>query len=124
MGQLDAKVPAPIYDENTIPKNNFETMFAQDYSGTSGNLQTDTNAVEMLSTATQNEAMVDNEEAPIEEEEQSTIMADLQLEDPVIQAPQAPIQPNTEQAKQRKFPALFTNDTTGAETGHRSKKSG
>ena len=119
MGQLDAKVPAPIYDENTIPKNNFETMFAQDYSGTSGNLQTDTNAVEMLSTATQNEAMVDAEEAPIEEEEKSMIMADLQLEDPVAQAPQAPIQPNTGQVNPQQFQALFPNDATGAAIAQR-----
>ena len=34
---LDASVPAPIYDEKTIPKNTYETLFAQDFSGTSGN---------------------------------------------------------------------------------------
>jgi len=119
MGQLDAKVPAPIYDENTIPKNNFETMFAQDYSGTSGNLQTDNNAVQFLQTATNNEAMVDTEEAPIEAEEKSMIMADLQLEDPVAQAPQAPIQPNTGQVNPQQFQALFPNDPTGAAIAQR-----
>ena len=123
MGQLDAKVPAPIYDENTIPKNNFEVMFAQDYSGTSGNLQTDTNAVEMLSTATQNEAMVDAEEAPIEQEEKM-IMADLQLEDPTAQAPVAPVPPATGQVNPQQFQALFPNDPTGAAIAQRGVRRG
>ena len=73
----------------------------------------------MLSTATQNEAVVDAEEAPIEEEEKSMIMADLQLEDPVAQAPQAPIQPNTGQVNPQQFQALFPNDPTGAAIAQR-----
>jgi len=124
MGQLDAKVPAPIYDENTIPKNNFETMFAQDYSGSSGNLQTDTNAVSMLSTATQNEAMVDAEEAPIEAEEKTSIMADLQLEDPVARPPVAPVPPATGQVNPQQFQALFPNDPTGAAIAQRGVRRG
>jgi len=124
MGQLDAKVPAPNYNEETLPKNNFEVMFAQDYSGTSGNLQTDTNAVEMLSTATQNEAMVDAEEAPVEAEEKSMIMADLQLEDPVAQAPTAPVPPATGQVNPQQFQALFPNDPTGAAIAQRGVRRG
>ena len=124
MGQLDAKVPAPIYDENTIPKNNFETMFAQDYSGTSGNLQTDTNAVEMLSTATQNEAMVDAEEAPIEEEEKSMIMADLQLEDPVARPPVAPVPPDTGKVDPQQFAAVFPEDDLGQAIAQRGVRRG
>ena len=124
MGQLEAKVPAPNYNEDTIPKNNFETMFAQDYSGSSGNLQTDTNAVTMLSTATQNEAMVDAEEAPVEAEEKSMIMADLQLEDPVAQAPTAPVPPATGQVNPQQFQALFPNDPTGAAIAQRGVRRG
>ena len=124
MGQLDAKVPAPNYNEDTVPKNNFEVMFAQDYSGTSGNLQTDNNAVQFLQTATNSEAMVDTEEAPIEAEEKSMIMADLQLEDPVAQAPQAPVQPNTGQVNAQNFQALFPNDPTGAAIAQRGMKRG
>ena len=124
MGQLDAKVPAPIYDENTIPKNNFEVMFAQDYSGTSGNLQTDTNAVEMLSTATQSEAMVNAEEAPVEAEEKTMVMADLQLENPTAQAPVAPVPPATGQVNPQQFQALFPNDPTGAAIAQRGVRRG
>ncbi len=124
MNQLDAKVPAPNYNEDTVPKNNFEVMFAQDYSGTSGNLQTDNNAVQFLQTATNSEAMVDTEEAPIEAEEKSMIMADLQLEDPVAQAPQAPVQPDTGQVNAQNFQALFPNDATGAAIAQRGMKRG
>ena len=123
MGQLDAKVPAPNYNEDTIPEKNYEVMFAQDFSGTSGNLQTDTNAVEMLSTATQNEAMVDAEEAPIEQEEKM-IMADLQLEDPTAQAPVAPAPPATGQVNPQQFQALFPNDPTGAAIAQRGVRRG
>jgi len=124
MGQLQASVPAPNYNEETIPKNNFETMFAQDYSGSSGNLQTDTNAVSMLSTATQNEAMVDAEEAPIEAEEKTSIMADLQLESPVAQPPVAPVPPATGQVNPQSFQALFPNDPTGAAIAQRGVRRG
>jgi len=124
MGQLDAKVPAPNYNEDTIPKKNFETMFAQDYSGSSGDLQTDTNAVSMLSTATQNEAMVDAEEAPIEAEEKTSIMADLQLESPVAQPPVAPVPPATGQVNPQSFQALFPNDPTGAAIAQRGVRRG
>ena len=124
MNQLDAKVPAPNYNEDTIPKRNYEIMFAQDFSGSSGNLQTDNNAVQFLQTATNNEAMVDTEEAPIEAEEKSMIMADLQLEDPVAQAPQAPVQPATGQVNPQNFQALFPNDPTGAAIAQRGMKRG
>ena len=123
MGQLQASVPSPNYNEDTVPKNNFEVMFAQDYSGSSGNLQTDTNAVSMLSTATQNEAMINNEEAPIEAEEKM-IMADLQLEDPVAQAPVAPVPPATGQVNPQSFQALFPNDPTGAAIAQRGVRRG
>jgi hypothetical protein len=124
MGQLDAKVPAPNYNEDTIPGKNYEVMFAQDFSGTSGNLQTDTNAVEMLSTATQNEAMVDAEEAPVEAEEKTMVMADLQLEDPTAQAPVAPVPPATGQVNPQQFQALFPNDPTGAAIAQRGVRRG
>ncbi len=124
MGQLQASVPSPNYNEDTVPKNNFEVMFAQDYSGSSGDLQTDTNAVSMLSTATQNEAMVDAEEAPIEAEEKTSIMADLQLESPVAQPPVAPVPPATGQVNPQSFQALFPNDPTGAAIAQRGVRRG
>jgi hypothetical protein len=124
MGQLDAKVPAPNYNEDTIPKKNFEIMFAQDYSGSSGDLQTDTNAVTMLSTATQNEAMVDAEEAPVEAEEKTSIMADLQLEDPVARPPVAPVPPATGKVDPQQFAAVFPEDNLGQAIAQRGVRRG
>ena len=122
LGQLEASVPSPNYNDETIPKNTFETLFAQDFSESSGNLQTDTNAFDMLQTATRNEAMVNAEEAPIEEEEKTSIMSDLQLESPVLNAPVAPTPPATgQQVNAQQFSALFPNDPTGTAIAQRRK---
>ena len=119
MQQLDASVPAPIYDEKTIPKNTYETLFAQDFSGTSGDLQTDNNAVTFLSTATQKEAEIDGEEADIEQQEKQLVMEDLQLEDPVASAPAEPTPPNTGQVTAQQVSDLFPNDPTSIAAARR-----
>ena len=120
LGQLQTSVPSPNYNDDTIPKNTFETLFAQDFSESSGNLQIDNNAVEMLQTATRNEAMVDAEEAPIEEEEKTSVMGDLQLESPVLNAPVAPTPPqNTGQVTSQQVADLFPNDPTAIAAARR-----
>ena len=109
--QLDSKVPDPIYDENTIPKENFETMFAQDYSGTSGNIDIDNDAVTFLRQATINEADTEEQEKLIEGDERGLITEDLELENPVQQPqPQAPTPPNTGQVTQQQVAGLFPDD--------------
>tara|TARA_Y100000114_G_scaffold155846_1_gene181131 strand:- start:713 stop:1573 length:861 start_codon:yes stop_codon:yes gene_type:complete len=110
--QLESKVPSPNYDEKTLPKQTFETLFADDFSGSSGNLEVDNNAVTMLSTATANEAMVEEEEAPIEEVEKTAVMDDLQLESPVATPPQAPAAPAIGQVTSQQVADLFPNDPT------------
>ncbi len=123
--QLDAKVLSPNYNEKTLPKKNFETMFADDFSGTSGNLQVDNNAVEFLRTASGNEAMVNEAEAPIEEIEKTSVMDDLELENPVVeQAGQAPVPPATGTVDAGQFQALNNNDTTGDAIAARGMKRG
>ena len=109
--QLDSKVPDPIYDENTIPKENFETLFAQDYSGTSGNVDVDNNAVAFLRQATINEADTEEQEKEIEGDEEGLITEDLELENPVQQPQaQAPTPPNTGQVTQQQVAGLFPDD--------------
>ena len=119
--QLESKVPSPNYDEKTLPKQTFETLFADDFSGSSGNLEVDNNAVTMLSTATANEAMVEEEEAPIEEVEETAVMDDLQLESPVATPPQAPTAPATGQVTPEQVQALFPNDPTSAAIAQRRR---
>ena len=123
MQQIDALVPQPIYDEKTLPKKNFDVMFAQDFSGTSGNLQEDNNAVDFLRAATTTEAAINEEEAPIENIEKTMVTDDIQLEDPV-QAGQAPVPPATGQVNPQSFQALFPNDPTGAAIAQRGVRRG
>jgi hypothetical protein len=112
--QLDALVPAPIYNEKTIPKQNYETLFADDFSGSSGNLEQDNNSVNMLRAATGNEAMVNQEEAPIEEVEKTSVMEDLEFESPVQPQPMVQGAPATGQVTPQQVSALFPNDPTSA----------
>ena len=58
------------------------------------------------------EAEVDVEEAPIEEQEKKLVMEDLQLEDPVASPPTAPTLPNTGQVTSQQVADLFPNDPT------------
>ncbi len=122
--QLNAKVPDPNYNEKTLPKQNYETLFAGDFSGSSGSAQVDNNAVEFLRTATGNEAMVNEAEAPIEEVEKTSVMEDLELENPVAQQPVAPVPPATGTMDANQFQALFPNDPTGAAIAQRGMKRG
>jgi hypothetical protein len=47
------------------------------------------------------------------------IMADLQLESPVAQAPQAPTPPNTGQVSSQDIAAMFPNDATSIAAAQR-----
>ena len=86
--------------------------------------QVDNSAVEFLRTATGNEAMVNEAEAPIEEVEKTNVMEDLELENPVVQQPTAPVPPATGTVDPSQFQALFPNDPTGAAIAQRGMKSG
>ena len=128
--QLDASVPDPIYDEKTIPKNNFETMFAGDYSGSSGNVQLDNDAVAFLRTSVENEVALDQIEKPIEEEEKTKTDEELTLENPFgFQPPQQPQQPQpvgqpTGQVTAQQVQQLFPFDTTAAAIAQRRTNRG
>ena len=113
--QLDTQVPDPQFNEKTVPTKTFETLFAYDNVGSSGNVETDNNAVAFLDSATQNESRLDQEEAEVENEEKTKVFDDLVLENPNVTPPAAPVSPATgQQINPRTFEALFPNDPTGA----------
>jgi phosphotransferase system IIB component len=112
--QLDALVPSPNYNEKTLPKKNFQVLFADDFSGSSGNLEIDNNSVNMLRAATGTEAMVEEAEAPIEQVEKTSVMEDLEFESPVQPQPMVQGTPDTGQVTPQQVQALFPNDTTSA----------
>ena len=98
-----------------MPTKTFETLFAYDNVGSSGNVEIDNNAVAFLDSATQNESRLDQEEAEVENEERTKVFDDLQLENPNLTPPTAPVIPATgQQVNARTFEALFPNDPTGA----------
>jgi hypothetical protein len=111
--QLEASVPSPNYNEKTLPKKNFEVLFADDFSGSSGNLEIDNNSVNMLRAATGTEAMVEEAEAPIEQVEKTSVMEDLEFESPVQPQPMVQGTPDTGQINPRQYAALFPGDFSG-----------
>jgi hypothetical protein len=130
--QLDVSVPEPIYDEKTIPRGTFETLFVENYSGSSGNINIDNDAFEMLQTSVKNENVLNNIEAPIEVEEATKTEEDLTLENPfqgpVVQGqqpqvPQAP-QPPQGQVTAEQVQTLFPFDSTAAAIAQRRQNRG
>jgi len=122
--QLDSLVPDPQYNEKTLPKKTFETLFAYDLTGSSGSTEIDNNAVAFINTATKNEEALEVAEAEIEDQEKTMIMDDLQLENPVLNAPNTAAMPPAtgQQVNAGQFQALFPNDPTGAEIARRGTR--
>ena len=96
-------------------------MFAYDNVGSSGNVETDNNAVAFLDSATQNENRLNQEEAEVENEEKTKVFDDLVLENPNVTAPVAPVPPATGQINANRFQALFPNDPIGAEIAMKNR---
>jgi len=109
MQKLDALVPAPIYDEKTLPKDKYDVMFAQDFAGTSGNLETDNNAVAFLQAATNTQRAIEEEEAPVEEVEKTDVIGDIELQD-VVSAVQTQGAPATGQVTSQQLESIFPRD--------------
>jgi hypothetical protein len=120
--QLDTVVPDPQYNDKTIDSKTFQTLFAHDLVGSSGNVETDNNAVAFINTATKNEEELEVAEADVNDQERTLLMEDLQLEDPVAKAPTAPVPPATGQVDASQFQALFPNDPTGAAIAMRGRR--
>ena len=107
----------PRYDDNTIPKETTESMFAQDFTVGSGNVETDNQIVDYVQSSIRNTDETDvDQESRNQEAERASVMGDVQLENPV-QQPQATGQVNAQQ-----FQALFPNDPTGAAIAMRGNK--
>jgi hypothetical protein len=107
----------PRYDDNTIPKETIESMFAQDFTAGSGNVETDNQIVDYIQSSIRNTDETDaDQESRNQEAERASVMGDIELENPV-QQPQVTGQVNAQQ-----FQALFPNDPTGAAIAMRGNK--
>jgi len=109
--------PKPRYDDKNLPKETIESMFAQDFTPGSGNVETDNQLVDYIQSTVRNSDETDvDQELRNEEAERASVMGDVELESPV-QQPQATGQVNAAQ-----FQALFPNDPTGAAIAMRGNR--
>ena len=109
--------PKPRYEEKTLPKETVESMFAQDFTPGSGNVETDNQLVDYIQSTVRNSDETDiDQELRNEEAERASVMGDVELENPV-QQPQA-----TGQVDAAQFQALFPNDPTGAAIAMRGNR--
>ena len=109
--------PKPRYDDKNLPKETIESMFAQDFTPGSGNVETDNQLVDYIQSTVRNsdEADIDQESRNVEAE-RASVMGDVELENPVQQPPA------TGQVNAAQFQALFPNDPTGAAIAMRGRK--
>ena len=114
LSNLPMSIPEPLYEKN-VPEKLQEIMFANDFSESSGDIEEDNNLVGMIQKSLQNNAVVDAEEEERDKEQVSSVMGDIQLQNPV--APQTPA--NTGQVTPQQVSALFPNDPLSAEIAAR-----
>ena len=109
----------PRYDDNTLPKETIESMFAQDFTGSSGNVETDNQMVDYIQSTVRasDETDVDQESRNVEAE-RASVMGDVELQSPVSETPATGQRVDAQQ-----FQALFPDDATGAANSNEKKMS-
>jgi len=113
LSNLPMSVPEPRFDN--VPDKVQETLFANDFSESSGSAEEDNNLVGMIQKSLQNNSVVDAEEEERDKEQVASVMGDVQLENPV--APQTPA--NTGQVTSQQVADLFPNDPTSIAAARR-----
>jgi len=106
LSNLPMSIPEPRFDN--VPEKVQETLFANDFSESSGSAEEDNNLVGMIQKSLQNNAVVDAEEEERDQEQVASVMGDIELQNPV--APQTPA--NTGQVTSQQVADLFPNDPT------------
>jgi len=120
---LSYRIPEPIYDEKNLPKHTYDTLFAQNFSGSSGNVEEDNNLVAMINRSVTNqvEAAVDQEERD-KEADAVSITDDLQLENPIPTNVTPPT--NTGQVSSQEVASLYPFDSTSIAAARRRETDG
>ncbi len=99
-------IPEPLFEKNIPPKVE-EGMFANDFSISSGDAQEDNNNVGMINRSIANNKIVEAEEEERDRQEFTSILGDIEFQNPV-----APTPPNTGQVTSQQVADLFPNDPT------------
>ena len=118
------RIEQPKYQEKNLPTDTVESMFTQDFTGSSGNVETDNQMVNYLNSTIKNaketevEANLRDIIADREQVDASVDLVDpneaMQESNPDMANYQAPMQPNTGQVTPQSVQALFPNDPTSA----------
>ena len=124
---MSLKIPKPIYDDNTVPKETTETMFAGDLTKSSGNVDEDNDMVTYLDTVINNVAenavdmdLRDREADARAEQEGTPITDDLQLQAAGTGAQN--ITQNTGQVTSAQVESVFPRDETLIAAARRREK--
>jgi len=112
------KIEQPIYDEKNLPKETVESMFAEDFTGSSGNVETDNQMVDYLQSSLRNREEVEVDEAARNVEADQGMITEG-IEDQLINPVQQPTAPATGQATPQTVQALFPNDPLSAQIAAR-----
>ena len=106
LSELPMSIPEPLFEKNIPPKVE-EGMFANDFSISSGDAQEDNNNVGMINRSIANNKIVEAEEEERDRQEFTSILGDIEFQNPV-----APTPPNTGQVTSQQVADLFPNDPT------------
>ena len=127
--KMSIKIPEPIYDDNTIPAETTETMYAGELTNSSGDVDTDNDMVSYLDQTIQNVtaegidmAARDQEADQRGEQEGDPITDDLKLQEAGSGAQN--ITPATGKVDPQKFAAVFPDDNLGQAIANRGVKRG
>ena len=116
---LDYSVPQPRYDDKTLPKETIESMFVQQFTNKSGNVDLDNEMASVISGTVQNEEQtIVDEVARDEDADRQAVTGDLDLQ-PVTPAPQTPV---TGQQTAEQLQTLFPFDTTSIAAAQRRER--
>ena len=127
--KMSYQIEQPIYDDNTIPKETMETLFAGDFLGSSGNVDTDNQMVDYVKSTLKHTRETEADDVVREEDADQAMMTENfeeELIDPVkaMQAKnfQPPQPPNTGQITPQKVAGLFPNDQLSQLIAQRQNK--
>ena len=125
---LSFQIPQPIYDDKNLPKDVIETMFAGDFTKSSGNTQLDNDMVAYLNRTVEADTETILEQAQRDQEaDDPSITDDLQLQPAfgtqMAQVPQAPQAPQG-QVTAQDVQSLFPFDSTSAAIAQRRQNRG
>ena len=112
------RVPQPRYNDETLPEDTIKYMFAENFTGSSGNANTDNQMVDYVAQTQRAERESDIDDQ-LRDQEADQAAEPLDLEN-VVEAVQAP----APQVNPQAFGSLFPQDTLGQAIANRGNRRG